>query len=169
MPVEATLAKRIDSCIYVAHFCRPVSQVTLHHDGLRATRQDTVRENSQSKRRGAIISDLPTNCDRVFTLIANSFSEPVERSLLLSRSLALCLSLCLSFLLFCFPEVMMISLGPEAARKLLNFVNASPTPFHAVHAASTRLEEAGFRKVGMNNNSTMLPLFIGWDCVFPRY
>ena len=37
--------------------------------------------------------------------------------------------------------------GPEAAHKLLDFVNASPTPFHAVRAASARLEKAGFQKV----------------------
>ncbi|KII95242.1 hypothetical protein PLICRDRAFT_48205 [Plicaturopsis crispa FD-325 SS-3] len=37
--------------------------------------------------------------------------------------------------------------GPEAATRFLNFVNASPTPFHAVHNASIRLEEAGFLKV----------------------
>ena len=37
--------------------------------------------------------------------------------------------------------------GPEAAHKLLDFVNASPTPYHAVRAASARLEKAGFQKV----------------------
>ncbi|KAI0352854.1 aspartyl aminopeptidase [Trametes cingulata] len=37
--------------------------------------------------------------------------------------------------------------GPEAAHKLLDFVNASPTPFHAVQAAATRLEKAGFQKI----------------------
>lgn len=37
--------------------------------------------------------------------------------------------------------------GPEAATKLISFVNASPTPFHAVRTAATRLEQAGFRKV----------------------
>ncbi|KAI0796575.1 aspartyl aminopeptidase [Abortiporus biennis] len=37
--------------------------------------------------------------------------------------------------------------GPEAARKLLEFVNASPTPFHAVANAARRLEKAGFQKV----------------------
>lgn len=42
---------------------------------------------------------------------------------------------------------MMDRAGPEAAHKLLDFVNASPTPFHAVRAASARLEKAGFQKV----------------------
>ncbi|KAH9846939.1 aspartyl aminopeptidase [Lenzites betulinus] len=37
--------------------------------------------------------------------------------------------------------------GPEAAHKLVAFVNASPTPFHAVQAASARLEKAGFQKI----------------------
>ncbi|EIN10728.1 aspartyl aminopeptidase [Punctularia strigosozonata HHB-11173 SS5] len=37
--------------------------------------------------------------------------------------------------------------GPEAATKFLSFVNASPTPFHAIHNASVRLENAGFRKI----------------------
>ena len=42
---------------------------------------------------------------------------------------------------------MMQQAGPEAAHKLLDFVNASPTPYHAVRAASARLEKAGFQKV----------------------
>lgn len=37
--------------------------------------------------------------------------------------------------------------GPEAAHRLVDFVNASPTPFHAVQAAAVRLEKAGFQKV----------------------
>ncbi|KAJ7276307.1 aspartyl aminopeptidase [Mycena haematopus] len=37
--------------------------------------------------------------------------------------------------------------GPEAAHRFLSFVNASPTPFHAVHNAIVRLEKAGFQKV----------------------
>lgn len=37
--------------------------------------------------------------------------------------------------------------GPEAAHKLVDFLNASPTPFHAVQAATARLEKAGFVKV----------------------
>lgn len=35
----------------------------------------------------------------------------------------------------------------EAARRFIAFVNASPTPFHAVHNASVRLEASGFKKV----------------------
>jgi len=38
--------------------------------------------------------------------------------------------------------------APETATRFLQFVNASPTPFHAVHNAALRLEKAGFRKVG---------------------
>uniref|UniRef100_A0A0W0FCJ6 aspartyl aminopeptidase n=1 Tax=Moniliophthora roreri TaxID=221103 RepID=A0A0W0FCJ6_MONRR len=34
-----------------------------------------------------------------------------------------------------------------AATRLINFVNASPTPFHAVHNASQLLDKAGFRKL----------------------
>lgn len=37
--------------------------------------------------------------------------------------------------------------GPEAALKFLDFVNASPTPFHAVQSASIILDKAGFTKV----------------------
>ena len=37
--------------------------------------------------------------------------------------------------------------APEAATRFLQFVNASPTPFHAVHNAAVRLEKSGFRKV----------------------
>lgn len=35
----------------------------------------------------------------------------------------------------------------SAANAFLNYVNASPTPFHAVHNASLRLEKAGFKRV----------------------
>ena len=35
----------------------------------------------------------------------------------------------------------------EAATRFLDYVNASPTPFHAVQNASVRLEKAGFLKV----------------------
>lgn len=38
-------------------------------------------------------------------------------------------------------------MGPEAATRFLKFVNASPTPFHAVHNAALRLEKAGFKKI----------------------
>ncbi|KAG6885206.1 hypothetical protein C0993_004888 [Termitomyces sp. T159_Od127] len=37
--------------------------------------------------------------------------------------------------------------SPEAALRFLKFVNASPTPFHAVENASLRLEKAGFQKL----------------------
>ncbi|RDB22654.1 Aspartyl aminopeptidase [Hypsizygus marmoreus] len=37
--------------------------------------------------------------------------------------------------------------GPEAAVRFLKFVNASPTPFHAVDNAAARLEKAGFQKL----------------------
>ncbi|OAX43872.1 peptidase M18, aminopeptidase I [Rhizopogon vinicolor AM-OR11-026] len=37
--------------------------------------------------------------------------------------------------------------SPEAAKRFLAFVNASPTPFHAVHNASARLEASGFKKI----------------------
>ncbi|KAF8484954.1 aspartyl aminopeptidase [Russula ochroleuca] len=39
------------------------------------------------------------------------------------------------------------AIAPEAATRLLQFVNASPTPFHAVHNAALRLEKAGFTKI----------------------
>ncbi|KAF8895922.1 peptidase M18 [Mucidula mucida] len=37
--------------------------------------------------------------------------------------------------------------SPEAAKRLLTFLNASPTPFHAVHNAGVRLESAGFHRL----------------------
>lgn len=42
---------------------------------------------------------------------------------------------------------MLYPAAPEVATRLLKFVNASPTPFHAVHNAVVRLETAGFQKV----------------------
>ena len=45
---------------------------------------------------------------------------------------------------------------PEAATRFLKFVNASPTPFHAVHNAALRLEKAGFQKVGSGLMSPMI-------------
>ena len=44
-------------------------------------------------------------------------------------------------------STMMLPANSEAATRFLNFVNASPTPFHAVQNASVRLEKAGFLKV----------------------
>lgn len=38
--------------------------------------------------------------------------------------------------------------APEAAKRFLTFINASPTPFHAVQNAVARLESAGFQRVG---------------------
>lgn len=40
-----------------------------------------------------------------------------------------------------------MSVYPEAAKRLLTFINASPTPFHAVQNAAIRLEAAGFSKI----------------------
>ncbi|KZF25039.1 aspartyl aminopeptidase [Xylona heveae TC161] len=37
--------------------------------------------------------------------------------------------------------------SPAAANDFLSFVNASPTPFHAVHSAKERLAEAGFKQI----------------------
>ena len=44
-------------------------------------------------------------------------------------------------------NMMLFSSAPEAATRFLKFVNASPTPFHAVENASKRLEGVGFQKV----------------------
>ncbi|KAH8106120.1 aspartyl aminopeptidase [Cristinia sonorae] len=43
--------------------------------------------------------------------------------------------------------MMIRNTGPEAAHKFVDFVNASPTPFHAVQTAAARLEKAGFLKI----------------------
>ena len=43
--------------------------------------------------------------------------------------------------------MMLYPSSPEAALRFLKFVNASPTPFHAVHNTALRLEKAGFQKV----------------------
>ncbi|KIK65369.1 hypothetical protein GYMLUDRAFT_38817 [Collybiopsis luxurians FD-317 M1] len=47
---------------------------------------------------------------------------------------------------------MISSAIPEAATRLLNFVNASPTPFHAVSTAVQRLEKVGFSKLKESDN-----------------
>lgn len=45
------------------------------------------------------------------------------------------------------------------AEDFLQFVNASPTPFHAVHSAKQRLEKAGFKQIKERDpwNSTLVP------------
>ncbi|KAF8492108.1 aspartyl aminopeptidase [Gautieria morchelliformis] len=48
--------------------------------------------------------------------------------------------------------MMMPQAGPPAAHAFLDFVNASPTPFHAVHVAARRLEKSGFHKLREHDN-----------------
>jgi hypothetical protein len=55
--------------------------------------------------------------------------------------------------------MMMYPSGPEAATSFLKFVNASPTPFHAVHNAALRLKKAGFQKVGFRTDN-FIPFLI---------
>ncbi|KIK99260.1 hypothetical protein PAXRUDRAFT_822952 [Paxillus rubicundulus Ve08.2h10] len=43
--------------------------------------------------------------------------------------------------------MMLYPAAPEAAKRFVAFINASPTPFHAIQNAATRLEAAGFLKV----------------------
>ncbi|KAF8842253.1 peptidase M18, aminopeptidase I [Paxillus ammoniavirescens] len=43
--------------------------------------------------------------------------------------------------------MMLYPAAPEAAKRFVTFINASPTPFHAIQNAATRLEAAGFRKI----------------------
>ncbi|KAJ3855652.1 aspartyl aminopeptidase [Lentinula lateritia] len=52
--------------------------------------------------------------------------------------------------------MMLSSTIPEAASRLLSFVNASPTPFHAVQTTVQRLEKVGFSKLKESD---------GWDKV----
>ena len=42
----------------------------------------------------------------------------------------------------------------QAAQDFLTFVDASPTPFHAVHSAKEKLEKAGFKHIKV---SILLP------------
>jgi aspartyl aminopeptidase len=42
---------------------------------------------------------------------------------------------------------MLYQSAPEAAKRFLSFINASPTPFHAVQNAAARLEAVGFQKI----------------------
>jgi aspartyl aminopeptidase len=50
------------------------------------------------------------------------------------------------------PVIPGLPAAPEAATRLVQFVNASPTPFHAVHNAAVRLERAGFSKVCLHSS-----------------
>ncbi|KAH8101090.1 aspartyl aminopeptidase [Cristinia sonorae] len=43
--------------------------------------------------------------------------------------------------------MMVRNVAPEAAHRFVEFVNSSPTPFHAVQTAVARLEKAGFQKI----------------------
>lgn len=47
------------------------------------------------------------------------------------------------------PTMQTSLVGParQAAVNLLNFLNASPTPFHAVKTAADKLEAAGFKRI----------------------
>ena len=42
--------------------------------------------------------------------------------------------------------------APAAAKAFVSFVNASPTPFHAVQTAAAMLETAGFKRVDEGSN-----------------
>ncbi len=44
-----------------------------------------------------------------------------------------------------------------AANDFLDFVNASPTPFHAVRSVKERLSKAGFQEIKVNCFHTIVP------------
>lgn len=44
--------------------------------------------------------------------------------------------------------------APPAALRLIDFINASPTPFHAVHEAVVRLEKSGFSRLSERDSWT---------------
>ena len=46
---------------------------------------------------------------------------------------------------------------PPATRNLLQFIDASPTPFHAVAEAARRLEESGFTRLREEDAWTVTP------------
>ena len=45
----------------------------------------------------------------------------------------------------------------DAARDLLRFIDASPTPYHAVAEAAARLERAGFARVAESEPWSLAP------------
>ena len=54
--------------------------------------------------------------------------------------------------------IMKAPIGPQAANNFIDFVNASPTPFHAVYNASVKLDNAGFTKVWPSFNKPFILL-----------
>ena len=54
--------------------------------------------------------------------------------------------------------IMKAPIGPQAANNFVDFVNASPTPFHAVYNASVKLDNAGFTKVWLSFNKPFILL-----------
>jgi aspartyl aminopeptidase len=62
---------------------------------------------------------------------------------------------------------MVFQAAPEAASRFLKFVNASPTPFHAVQRAALHLESAGFKKVGAGPHR-VIPSLDSTFCRFER-
>ncbi|PAV21026.1 aspartyl aminopeptidase [Pyrrhoderma noxium] len=53
--------------------------------------------------------------------------------------------------------IMKAPIGPQAANNFVDFVNASPTPFHAVYNASVKLDNAGFTKVREEDSWDLKP------------
>lgn len=44
------------------------------------------------------------------------------------------------------------SAAPEAAKRFLNYVDASPTPFHATSTSAAMLQDAGFIRLKENDD-----------------
>jgi aspartyl aminopeptidase len=44
----------------------------------------------------------------------------------------------------------------QAAEDFLSFVDASPTPFHAVYSAKEKLEKAGFKQIKVRSPVLLL-------------
>lgn len=147
-PTPVLINERLLDLEYmVAYFRGPVSKVALHHDGAlmkryrgisfkHFTRSDLNKFVCRStKGRSSCLLYTSSNLYHTDTgmIPLNGLSIFARQSSYRYMS-----------------SVMATASGPEAAKNFIAFVNASPTPFHAVQNASRMLDNAGFVKARLS-------------------